>query len=309
MSTAPTQTDPPAFTEADIDAALLGADDTIAPRHVPHRFRRTFLRNRLAVCGSVFLMLLLVLLVFADPIAPRSPDVQNLIASLQGPGRHYWLGTDLFGRDIFSRVVFGARTSLLAGFEAVAIASVLGTAMGLWAGYTQGVIDTVLTFLNNTILSVPGLVFAIAVIGSLGPGLVNAMFAVGIIFTPRFFRLVRGSTRSLKVEPFVTASVSVGCSSRRVLLAHILPNALPPLLVDMSLVLGTSILAEASLSFLGLGVQPPTASWGSMLADASSRPDQLQLLWPPGIALILTLLSFAFVADGLRDALGSRRRA
>lgn len=298
----------PVMDPSELDA-LIGADDTIAPRHVPHRFRRTFLRNRLAVAGTAFLFLLLVLLVFAAAIAPYSPDAQDLISSLQSPSGKHLLGTDLFGRDVFSRLVFGARTSLLAGFEAVSIAAVLGTTMGLIAGTKPGIVDSVLTFVNNTVLSVPGLVFAIAVISSLGPGLVQAMFAVGIIFTPRFFRLMRGQARSLRAEPFVRASISVGCTNRRVVLAHILPNALPPLLVDISLVLGTSILAEASLSFLGLGVQPPTASWGAMLADAASRPDQTQLLWPPGIALILTLLSFAFVADGLRDALGSRRRA
>ena len=204
--------------DPELDSALIGADDTIAPRHVPHRFRRTFLRNKLAVAGTIFLFVLLIFLIFAGPISPYAPDRQDLISSLQGPSRHHLLGTDLFGRDVFSRLVFGARTSLLAGFEAVSIAGVLGTAMGLWAGNKAGIVDSVLTFVNNTILSVPGLVFAIAVITSLGPGLVQAMFAVGIIFTPRFFRLVRGQTRSLKAEPFVRASVSVGCTNRRVLL-------------------------------------------------------------------------------------------
>jgi ABC-type dipeptide/oligopeptide/nickel transport system permease subunit len=292
-----------------VDPLDLGVDDATAPSHVSHRFRKTFLRNRLAVAGSVFLLLLLIIVVFAKQVAPKDPNAQDLISSLAHPGKKFWLGTDLFGRDVLSRLIFGARTSMLAGLEAVAIAASIGTLLGLWAGNMPGIVDSVLTFISNMILSVPGLVFAIAVIASLGPGLVQAMFAVGIIFMPRFFRLVRGTTRSLKSEPFVRASISVGCTNSRVLFAHILPNALPPLLVDISLVLGTSILAEASLSFLGLGVQPPTASWGAMLADAASRPDQLHLLWAPGIALVLTLLSFAFVADGLRDALGSRRRS
>ncbi len=134
------------------------------------------------------------------------------------------------------------------------------------------------------------------------------MFAVGIIFTPRFFRLVRNSTKSIKSEPYISASISVGCGTPRILFLHVLPKALPPLLVDISLVFGTSILAEAALSFLGLGVQPPTASWGAMLAEASRRLDQGYLLWYPGIVLILTVLSLAYVADGLRDALGARRR-
>jgi peptide/nickel transport system permease protein len=272
------------------------------------RYLRTFLRNRLAVVGAVFLTVLVLVAIFAPLVAPFDPNQQDLLASLQKPSRDHWFGTDLFGRDCLSRVIYGTRVSLLAGLEAVGIAVVLGTLFGLFAGYRHKLADPVLSFFSNTILSVPGLVLAIAVVTSLGPGLVNAMFAVGIIFTPRFFRLVRGSTRSLKAEPFVTASVSIGCSTPRVLFGHILPNAMPPLLVDISLVFGTSILTEAALSFLGLGVQPPTASWGSMLADAASRLDQPYLLWAPGLVLILTVLSFAFVADGLRDALGARRR-
>jgi peptide/nickel transport system permease protein len=272
------------------------------------RFLRTFRRNRLAVVGAAYLTILVLVAALAPIIAPFDPNQQDLLASLQHPSADHLLGTDLFGRDILSRVIYGTRVSLLAGLEAVGIAVVLGTVFGLLAGYRPRVADPVLSFFSNTILSVPGLVLAIAVVASLGPGLVNAMFAVGIIFTPRFFRLMRGTTRSLKEEPFVRASVSIGCSTPRVLRAHILPNALPPLLVDISLVFGTSILTEAALSFLGLGVQPPTASWGSMLADAASRLDEPYLLWGPGLVLILTVLAFAYVADGLRDALGARRR-
>lgn len=273
------------------------------------RLLRTFMRNKLAVVGAVYLLVLVLVAVFAPLIATYDPDQQDLMASLQKPSAEHYFGTDLFGRDAFSRVVYGTRVSLLAGLESVTIAVVLGTILGLLAGYMGRAVDTGLSFFSNTILSVPGLVFAIAVVTTLGPGLVNAMFAVGIIFTPRFFRLVRGSTRGLKSEPFITASVSIGCSTPRILFGHVLPNALPPLLIDISLVFGTSILTEAALSFLGLGVQPPTASWGSMLADAASRIDQSYLLWFPGGVLILTVLSFAFVADGLRDALGARRRS
>ncbi|MFV0307495.1 MAG: ABC transporter permease [Desertimonas sp.] len=273
------------------------------------RYLRTFVRNRLALAGACFLLLLVVVAVFAGPLAPYDPNKQDLMSSLLTPSADHPFGTDLFGRDAFSRAIYGTRISLLAGLEAVSIAVVLGTVLGLIAGYRGGWADSGLSFLANTILGVPGLVLAIAVVGSLGPGLTNAMFALGLIFMPRFFRLVRSSTRSIREEPFVVASVSIGCSVPRLLFTHILPNALPPLLVDISLVFGTSILAEAALSYLGLGVQPPTASWGSMLSEASNRLDQAYLLWFPGLLLILTVLALAYVADGLRDALGARRRS
>lgn len=273
------------------------------------RYLRTFARNRLALAGAAFLVLLVLAAAFAPLIARADPNAQNLMANLKPPSSEYWFGTDLFGRDQFSRLLFGARVSLLAGLEAVAVAVVLGTLLGLVAGYKPGPVDNVASFIANTILGVPGLVLAIAVVSALGPGLVNAMFAVGLIFMPRFFRLVRTSTRSIKAEPYISASVSIGCSTPRLLFSHVLPNALPPLLVDISLVFGTSILTEAALSFLGLGVQPPTASWGSMLSDAASRLDQGHLLWFPGATLILTVLALAFVADGVRDAVGARSRS
>lgn len=273
------------------------------------RALQAFMQNKLAVAGAIFILFLVLVAIFAPALAPYHPNEQNLRANLLPPSLDRPFGTDLFGRDVLSRAIFGTRVSLVAGFQAVSIAVVLGTVFGLLAGYRDKATNTVLSFFSDTILSVPGLVLAIAVVSALGPGLTNAMLAIGIIFTPRFFRLVKGTTRTLKAEPFITASVSVGCSTPRILFVHILPNALPPLLVDISLVFGTAILAEASLSYLGLGVQAPTASWGSMLSDASNRLDEMYLLWAPGLALIFTLLAFAFVADGLRDAIGSRKRS
>ena len=292
------------------DFDLLELDEAVTPgvQSPWRRYVRTFLHNRLAVAGALWLLLILFVAVFAPLLAPYDPDQQVLADSLLPPSSDHWFGTDLFGRDQLSRVIYGTRVSMLAGLEAVTIAVVLGTVFGLIAGYRRGALDTGLSFLNDTILGVPGLVLAIAFVSMIGPGLVNAMFAVGIIFTPRFFRLVRNSTRSIKAEPYITASMSVGCGTPRILFLHVLPNALPPLLVDISLVFGTAILAEASLSFLGLGVQPPTASWGAMLSEAARRIDEGHLLWFPGIVLILTVLSMAYVADGLRDALGARRR-
>lgn len=266
-------------------------------------FASRFLRNRGALFSLVFLVVLVAGAIAAPLITWHDPNAQSLRLSLESPGGTHWLGTDLFGRDIWSRLVYGARVSLVAGVQASLVATVLGSVFGLFAGYYRGWIDRVFSFVSNAILSVPGIVLAIAVVASLGPGLTNAMLAIGIVMSPRFFRLVRSLTIEIKAEPFVAAARSCGCRGRRVMFAHILPNILPALFVQVTFVLGTAILAEASLSYLGLGANPPTPSWGSMLSEASDRLDRPHLLWPAGILLSVTVLAFALVGDGLRDAI------
>ncbi len=294
---------------ADVPSVAAEVAESREPVRRRKSFASRFARNRVALAGLAFIVLLVLAALLAPLLAPYPPNEQDFSATALGPTADHWLGTDIFGRDVLSRLLYGARVSLLAGLEAVAIATILGSVLGLIAGYVGGAVDSLLSFISNTILSVPGLVLAIAVVASLGAGLVNAMFAIGIVMTPRFFRLVRTSTKDLKAETFIRASISIGCPRRRVLWAHILPNAMPPMLVQISFVLGTAMLAEATLSYLGLGVRPPTASWGSMLADAASRLDRPNLLWAPGIALSMSILAFALVGDGLRDAMGIGRRS
>jgi peptide/nickel transport system permease protein len=250
------------------------------------------------------ILLLILTAVFAPLLAPFDPNRQDLLHPLQGPSALHRLGTDALGRDVLSRLIFGTRISLLAGAIASGVAFVIGVPMGLVAGYRGKWWDRLLTFLNNSLLSVPGLVLAIGVVTSLGAGLLSAMLAVGMVMIPRFFYLARVATHDLKNELFVRSAASIGCRPRRILGAHIMPNAMPPIIVQLTFVLGTAILAEASLSFLGLGVPPPTASWGSMLADAAARPDKTYLIWGPGIALTITVLAFAMLGDAIRDALG-----
>jgi peptide/nickel transport system permease protein len=272
------------------------------------RTLRRYLGNRLAIVGTLFVLALVVVAVLAPVLAPHSPSFQVITNRLASPGADHWLGTDTLGRDVWSRLIYGTRVSLVAGAEAVGVALLLGVPLGLVSGLIGGAIDTAVNVVFDAIMSVPGIVFALAVISALGPGLTNAMLAIGIIASPRFYRLARASASELKHETFIEASTAMGCSKRRVISVHVLPNAVPPLAVQASFVLGTSILAEASLSFLGFGVRPPTASWGGMLADAATRLDKSFLIYGPGIALTLTILAFSAIGDGWRDALGLDKR-
>ena len=287
------------------------ADAAAAP---PGRGRRTrgrtatrFLRNRLAVVGAVFLGVLVLVAVLAPWLAPGDPNAQELTERFQEPGGAHLLGTDSLGRDNLSRLIYGARVSLLAGALALGVAVAIGVPLGLLAGYLNGKIDKAASMLNDALMAVPGLILALALIAVLGPGLTNAMLAVGVGMAPRFYYLTRIATKDLRNDTFIEASTAMGCTRARILGVHILPNVMPPLIVQATFIFGAAILAEASLSFLGLGVEPPTASWGAMLSDASTRLDLAYLIWGPGVALTLTVLAFAAVGDGWRDALGLER--
>lgn len=287
---------------------------TSAPRPaVFARFRRSrtvrrYLANRMAAAGAAFMVVLIVIAVLAPLIAPHDPNRQDVLVRFAGPGAKHWMGTDEYGRDILSRLIFGARVSLLAGILAAGVAIVLGVPLGLIAGLGSRRVDHWLTLLFDAIMSVPGIVFALAVIAALGSGITNAMLAIGFISSPRFYRLARAASTELKHETFIEATRSLGASNRRVIVRHVLPNVVPPLAVQVSFVVGASILAEAALSFLGLGVLFPTASWGSMLNSAGKRMDVRHLIYPPTIAITLTVLAFSAVGDGWRDALGLDRK-
>jgi peptide/nickel transport system permease protein len=278
------------------------------------RWRETvsaLLANRLAAAGLVVLALLVLAAVFADVVAPFGFADGDLTRRLQPPSAEHWLGTDELGRDILSRIVFGARVSLQVGAVAVGISLVVGTLIGLIAGYRGGWIDALLMRTMDVLFSFPVVLLAIAIVAVLSPSLVNTMIAIGVVFTPIFARVVRGSVLSVREEVFVRAARSLGASDWRIVSRHVLPNVAAPVIVQTSLSLAFAILTEAALSYLGIGVQPPRPAWGLMLLDAQGFI-AVGAWWMsvfPGLAIFLTVMALNLVGDGLRDALDPRQRS
>ncbi|MEN9762243.1 MAG: hypothetical protein RI906_2069 [Pseudomonadota bacterium] len=261
-----------------------------------------------AVFGAVVLVLVLVLAIGAPWIAPFDPLKTSWSLVRKAPSALHWFGTDEVGRDLLSRVIWGARASLSAGVIAVSIAVSLGVPLGMLAGYVGGWFDAVVGRLTDAMLAIPFLILAIALAAFLGPSLGNAMIAIGISATPIFVRLARGQVLAARAEDWVEAARAVGNSPARILLRHIFPNILPPVLVQATLAIAAAIIAEASLSFLGLGQQPPSPSWGSMLNTAQRFLTQAPWMAVfPGLAIFLTVLAFNLFGDGLRDALDPKR--
>lgn len=277
------------------------------------RWRETFsvlIANRLAAFGLIVLVLLVLTAVFAEVIARYPINAQDLTRRFEAPSADHWFGTDELGRDLFSRVVIGARISLQVGFVAVGISLVAGTLIGLIAGYRGGVIDAVLMRSMDVLFSFPVVLLAIALVAVLGPSLRNTMIAVGIVFTPIFARVVRGSTLSVREEVYVRAVRSLGASDWRIVLRHVLPNVAGPIIVQASLSLAFAILTEAALSFVGVGVQVPQPAWGLLLSDAQRFLGQGWWLSVfPGLAIFVTVMAFNLVGDGLRDALDPKQRS
>ncbi|WP_281237275.1 ABC transporter permease [Bacillus safensis] len=270
---------------------------------------KQFFQHKLAVIGSVIVFLFLILAIFAPLIAPYGINEQSLGERFSAPSAAHWFGTDDFGRDIFSRVVHGARISLWVGFFSVLGSVILGTLLGLIAGYGGRVLDAVISRLFDILLAFPSILLAIAIVSILGPSLQNALIAIAIINIPTFGRLVRSKVLSIKQEEYVLAAKAVGMSHRRIVLRHILPNSMVPVIVQATLAIGTAIIEAAALGFLGLGAQAPSPEWGKMLADA--RPYLVQAPWTlffPGIAIMLTVLGFNLMGDGLRDTLDPKMK-
>ncbi len=266
-----------------------------------------FLANRAAVAGAIIVAAFVLLAIFAPLIAPFDPSKTNFLALRKPPSAMYWLGTDEIGRDIFSRLIHGGIASLYAGVVSVFIALAVGMPVGLIAGWFGGWADALISRATDALLAVPFLILAIALAAALGPSLTNAMIAIGLSQVPIFVRLTRGQVLTVKTEDFVEGARAVGVPNYLILLRHITPNITAPLLVQATLTVATAIIAEASLSFLGLGQQPPAPSWGSMLNTAKNYMDSAPWMSiSPGLAICLVVLGFNLLGDGLRDALDPR---
>ena len=289
-------------------AVLDIADDDRAESPAARAWRR-LRRRKGAIVGLVVIALFIVAAVFAPLFVPYDPIVQSWTAVRKAPSPAHWFGTDDVGRDVLSRVIYGARASMLAGVISVTIALSIGVPLGLLAGYRGGFIDALLSRMTDAMLACPFIILAIALAAFLGPSLGNAMIAIGITTTPIFVRLTRGQVMAVKVEEYIEAARAVGNPRWRIALVHILPNILPALLVQATLSIAAAIIAESALSFLGLGQQPPDPSWGSMLNSAQRflTTAPWMAVWP-GLAIFVSVLSFNLVGDGLRDALDPRER-
>ena len=283
----------------------------VAPRE-PTPARRALLRlvrRRGAMFGLVIVVFFIAIALLAPLIAPYDPVQTSWGAIRKPPSAEFLFGTDEIGRDVLSRVIWGARASLLAGLVSVCISLAFGVPVGLLAGYVGGWTDSLISRFTDAMLAVPFLILAIALAAFLGPSLTNAMIAIGVSATPIFIRLSRAQVLAVKVEDYVEAARAVGNPHWRIALRHILPNILPPLIVQSTLAIAAAVIAEASLSFLGLGQQPPSPSWGSMLNTAKNYVDNApwMAIWP-GVSIFLLVLSFNLLGDGLRDALDPRHK-
>ncbi|RFU60750.1 nickel transporter permease [Peribacillus glennii] len=270
---------------------------------------KSFKKNKLAIVGFSIVVFFILLAIFAPLLAPHDIAKQELANKHIPPSAEHWFGTDEFGRDILSRIIYGARISLWVGFLSVAGSVIVGSFLGIIAGYYGKWIDAIISRIFDIILAFPSILLAIAVVSVLGPSLRNALIAIAIINVPTFGRLLRSRVLSVKEEEYVTAAKAIGMKDSRILIHHILPNSLAPIIVQGTLAIATAIIECAALGFLGMGAQPPTPEWGKMLAD--SRAFIIEAPWTvlfPGLAIMLTVLGFNLMGDGLRDALDPRMK-
>lgn len=271
---------------------------------------RIFFGRGIIVKASVFVALVFIFFaLFADLISPYDPAKQDLIAKLQPPSMEHWLGTDFLGRDVLSRIIHGCRVSMAVSLLSGTVAAAIGIVLGLIAGYTNGVISKIIMGITDVILSMPGMVFTLIIASIMGKSVFSLTFAIGIGIAPSYVRMVNGITLSLKQNDYIIASKLVGQNETNILFSHLLPNAFPSLIVLYTINLGQAIMTESSMSYLGVGISPPTASWGNMVNDAYTY--LLQAPWLaiiPGICIIILVIAFNIIGDGLRDALDPRLR-
>ncbi|MGK9265329.1 ABC transporter permease [Bacillus inaquosorum] len=276
------------------------------PETMTRIFFEKFFKNKLAVIGGIILTVIILMAVFAPFIAPYSPESQSLLNKLKPPSPKNLMGTDKFGRDIFTRVLYGARVSLLVGFVSVVGAITIGTVVGALAGYFKGIVDAVLMRAVDVVLSIPDIFLLITLVTIFQPGMDKLILIFSLTGWTTTARLVRGEFLSLRSREFVLAAKTIGTKNYKIIFSHILPNCIGPIIVSATLKVGSVILAESTLSYLGFGIQPPIASWGNMLQDAQNFTLMIQAWWYPlfpGLFILMTVLCFNFVGDGLRDAL------
>ncbi|MBI2854125.1 MAG: ABC transporter permease [Chloroflexi bacterium] len=295
--------------EAGAVTETIGQAATQARVTEARRFWRVFMSRSLVRIGMVIIVALIITAIFAPILAPYDPYAQDLSQTLANPNTKHWLGTDSLGRDTLSRIIYGSRTSLMVGLVAVVVAAAIGMTLGLIAGYYGGWINPIIMRFVDGLLAFPMILLALAVAALLGGGIRNVIIALGVSLVPVYARLMCGQALTVKENDYVTAARAIGASNARIMLVHVLPNCFPPLIVLMTMMMGMAILAEAGLSFLGLGIKPPGAAWGAMVSDGY----QLLLTNPilafaPGVAIMLTVFAFNMVGDGLRDALDPRLR-
>lgn len=273
------------------------------------RLLRVFISRRVVIFGLVIIVLLVISAVFAPFIAPHNPYQTDVTNTLAKPSAEHWLGTDSTGRDTLSRIIYGSRTSLMVSIIALVLASGIGMSLGLTAGYFGGIIYAIIMRIMDTLMSIPMMLLALTIAAVLGGGLTSVFIALGVALVPVYARLICGQAISVKQNDYVMAAHSMGENDLRIMLRHVFPNCLPPLIVMMTLQLGTTILAEAGLSFLGIGIKPPGASWGGLVNDGYKYITLDPLLsFAPGAAIMLVVFAFNMVGDGLRDALDPKLR-
>ena len=292
------------MTAGTFDAVAIGEERGERPWH---RTMRRLAKRRAALVGLIVVAFFIALSILAPIVSPYDPVATNWAMVRKPPSMLHLFGTDEIGHDILARIIWGSRASLMAGIVSVSLALAIGVPIGLLTGYLGGIVDATVMRLIDAMLAIPFLILAIALAAFLGPNLTNAMIAIGVSQMPVFVRLTRGQVLSVKHEEYVEAAYAVGNSARRIVLRHILPNIIPPLLVQATLATAAAIIAEASLSFLGLGQQPPDPSWGSMLNSAKNFMSQApwMAIWP-GLAISSLVMSLNLFGDGLRDALDPR---
>lgn len=270
---------------------------------------RRLRRNKAAVAGMSVVIILVFVAIFAPLLASYDPNQTNIRARLQGPSSEHPLGTDNFGRDMLSRIIYGSRISLYVGFVAVGIGAIFGGILGAIGGYYGGRLDNFIMRCMDVLLAIPQIILAIAIVGALGTSLLNLMIAVGISQLPRYARVVRASALTVRGQEFVEAARAVGASDTRIILENILPNCMAPIIVQSTLGVAQAILSAAALSFLGLGIQPPTAEWGSMLSSGRQfLRNAPYLTFFPGLAISIVVLALNIFGDGLRDSLDPKLR-
>lgn len=288
---------------------LLGASE--APPSVSEwrRFRRVFFQRKLVIFGLIILSLLVLTAIFAPWLAPHDPYKGKMSDSLSPPCKKYILGTDIQGRDTLSRLIYGSRTALMVGFLSVGIAAIVGASLGLIAGYFGGITNMIIMRAMDALMGFPMLLLALLLASVLGSGLQNVIIALSFATLPGYARFMHGLTLSVRENDYILAEKAMGSSHARTIFKHVLPNASPPMIVLVTLMLGNLILAESGLSFLGIGIKPPGAAWGSMVADGYQYLLMNPILsFAPGLAIMLVVFAFNMVGDGLRDALDPRLR-